>query len=140
MKLKANKEEKEQIKKELRELLDKAGRKIFVNCRSVSPSGMSRKLGFNIFIPNTREEIKKGYGKVTRFWLTLKICKLLDYPFDYYTETMKIKGCGMDMGFAVVYNLGGVLYPKGDGKTITGRNGNKNPETNGGFLLKHELL
>jgi hypothetical protein len=30
-----------------------------------------------------------------------------------------------------------MLYPKGDGKTITGRNGDIKPETDGGYLLKH---
>jgi hypothetical protein len=43
---------------------------------------------------------------------------------------------GMDMAFATVYAAGRRLYPKGDGKTITNRNGDKNPETDGGYLLK----
>lgn len=54
-----------------------------------------------------------------------------------------IGGCGMDMGFAAVYELSRVLFPKGfklpAGKR--GRNGNTSGfDTDGGYALKQEWL
>jgi len=43
-------------------------------------------------------------------------------------------------GFHLIYSLGQTLFPKGDGKTIIGRNGDTKPENDGGYLLKHEWL
>jgi hypothetical protein len=59
---------------------------------------------------------------------------------DGKREGLRVSGCGMDMGFDIVYNLGRFLFPKGDGKTVTGRNGDTKPETDGGYLLKQEWL
>lgn len=35
--------------------------------------------------------------------------------WDSQREGIKVTGCGMDMGFALVYNLGAVLWPEGFG-------------------------
>jgi len=71
---------------------------------------------------------------------------------DYYAATVigskvdgnnggiRIGGCGMDMGFALVYELGRALWPDGDGKYTRERNGNKEPEKDGGYLLNHRWL
>ena len=64
----------------------------------------------------------------------------MDYPFDEKTECVSVSGYGMDMGFHMVYSLGRTLYPNGDGKTVTRRNGDTKPETDGGYLLKHEWI
>jgi hypothetical protein len=54
---------------------------------------------------------------------------------------IKCGGCGMDMGFNLVYNLGHVLFPNGSEKgLVIGRNGDKKPETDGGYLLKQSWL
>ena len=54
-----------------------------------------------------------------------------------------VTGCGMDMGFSLVYNLGRYLWPDGfdlpEGER--GRNGDKSGHDNdGGYALKHRWL
>ncbi len=128
MKVKYTKEEKEQQIKDLKKLLNKANRKVFCIVKNVSSSGMNRDIDFYAFIYEK--------GEIQKHWLSYRIAGLLDYPFNDNRECVKVNGCGMDMCFSVVYNLGSLLYPKGDGKTITGRNGSKEPETDGGYLLQ----
>ena len=132
MKVEYTNEEKEEQKEILKKLLDKAGRKVYGIVKNVSRSGMNRDIDFYCF---TYEK-----GEITKHWLSYRIAGLLDYNFNDERETLKVNGCGMDMIFSVVYNLGSFLYPNGDGKTITGRNGDKEPETDGGYLLTSERL
>ena len=51
---------------------------------------------------------------------------------------IKISGCGMDMGFALVYNLGRTLWPDGTPEPHGKRNGQ--PDSWGGYALKHRWL
>jgi len=132
MKVKYTDEERTEQIKQLRELLNKSGRVVYGIIKGVSRSGMSRDIDFYCF---TCED-----GKIVKNWLSHRIAGLLNYPFNDKKECIKVNGCGMDMIFSVVYNLGSVLYPNGDGETITGRNGDKEPETDGGYLLKHDYL
>ena len=54
---------------------------------------------------------------------------------------IKVDGCGMDMGFSLVYNLGRVLFPEGFAVTGRGRNGDTSGrDTDGGYALKHRWL
>lgn len=56
---------------------------------------------------------------------------------------LKVSGCGMDMHFHVVYELGRVLYPKGFKlrKGMYGRNGDKSGyDKDGGYALKKESI
>ena len=46
----------------------------------------------------------------------------------------------MDMGFEIVYHLGRVLWPDGDGKFTRNRNGDTGPETDGGYLFNQRWL
>ncbi len=124
--------EREQIKEQLRKWLDNCGREISQTVTKVSPSGMSRHI--KNLIPLADEK-----GCVSLVCIDWHICKVMEYTAlsDY---GVYVTGCGMDMGFHIVYNLGSILYPKGDGKTITGRNGDKNPETDGGYLIKQRWV
>ena len=47
-------------------------------------------------------------------------------------------GCGMDMGFHLVYALGSMLWPDGTPEPHGTRNGA--PDTSGGYALRHEWL
>ncbi len=47
-------------------------------------------------------------------------------------------GCGMDMGFSLVYSLGHALWPNGTPEPHGTRNGE--PDTCGGYALKHRWL
>jgi hypothetical protein len=51
---------------------------------------------------------------------------------------LKTGGCGMDMGFSLVYNLSSILFP--NGAFIKGAKGKKEAKTNGGYMIKHEWL
>ena len=132
MKVKYSKNETEEEKQNLISLLDRTDRTIYACVKNVSRSGMSRDIDFFVF--------ETEGNKVIKHWLSYKIAGLLDYPFNDKKETVKVGGCGMDMCFSVVYNLGRLLYPNGDGKTVIGINGDTEPETDGGYLLKYKLL
>jgi len=121
-------EEREKIKEELRELLKKANNTIYQIITKVSPSGMSRHI--KNLIPCI-----DGNGELSIMSIDWYICKVLDGVM-LSDKGIFIGGSGMDMGFWIAYNLGRVLYPNGDGKTITGRNGSKESETDGGYLIK----
>jgi len=83
----------------------KPGDTVYTVIRSVSRSGMSRRLDLYTIQDNR-----------PRF-LTTFTADLLG--LSYGTESwikgagLRVSGCGMDMGFAVVYNLSTVLF--GDG-------------------------
>lgn len=128
------------IKQECLKYIELSGRKVIVVIKGVSRSGMCRNMDFYSIIPLTEQEQQEQKKKVSIVYLNYYISKLLSYPRDKNNGSLKIKGCGMDMAFDVVYNLGRVLYPFGDGKTIIGRNGDKNPEQDGGYLLSYEKL
>jgi hypothetical protein len=46
-----------------------------------------------------------------------------------------VGGCGMDMGFHLVYSLGAALWPDGTPEPHGNRNGE--PDSTGGYALKH---
>ena len=90
-------------------------------------------------------------GKMEKYWLSYWIAKAIDFSFaTKKPEGIKVGGCGMDVGFEVVYNLGRVLYPNGVeccGKTCCSNdhmNGNRNYEPHlhrdGGYAFNQEWL
>lgn len=115
-------------RKELKGMIEKGGRRIYCILNSVSRSGMTRIITPYVIIKNVP------------CFVGCLIAELLDLKRDLHSGGVKVSGCGMDMGFWLVYEVGSVLYKGGDGKTITGRNGDKKPETDGGYLLKHIWL
>lgn len=122
-------ENKKKVLKDLKEILEKGNRKVYCILRHVSSSGMNRRISF-FSINNNKPICLDWYIEKTD----------LGYKPDRRKDGLRIGGCGMDMGFSVVYKVGNIVYPNGDGKTITGRNGDTKPETNGGYLLKHIWL
>jgi len=77
-----------------------------VHCilRHVSKSGMFRVI--DLLKVNDPQNIL-GIG-----W---NVAKALDMKYDRDREGIKVSGCGMDMGFSVVYDLSRTLYPNGHG-------------------------
>lgn len=53
-------------------------------------------------------------------------------------DAIKIGGCGMDMGFALVYELGMKLWPDGTPEPHGQRNGE--PDSNGGYALRQRWI
>ena len=98
-----------------------------INCilRHVSKSGMSRSIS-----------LLKGDSDITYF-AALAMGKKIDQK----NGGIKIGGCGMDMGFHLVYNLGWCLFPEGFKVEGRGRNGDMSGwDKDGGYALKQRWL
>lgn len=102
---------------------------VYTSLRHVSASGMSRVIAVFIARPDG--------GMVDATW---SVGKIIGEPVAKTKcgEGLRVGGCGMDMGFHVVYNLGMCLWPKGTEKPHSTRN--SEPDSCGGYALKHEWL
>ena len=92
-------ERKEAIEK-LHRLID-PGDVIYTNMLHVSKSGMYRVM--DVFIIKDNIPLR----------LTWSVADAIQERYDRKYEGVGVTGCGMDMGFHVVYNLSRVLYPQG---------------------------
>ena len=78
------------------------------------------------------------------------VARAIDHPCERRQLAVKMGGCGMDMGFALVYNLSSVLFR--DNFICTGEkcpsndhnNGEKDrtphKHSDGGYALRHRQL
>jgi hypothetical protein len=105
----------------------KPGDTVYTILRHVSASGMSRRIDLYTIKDNTKVYLS-GYAA------DLMGDKLSDKPGGGIVVT----GCGMDMGFSLVCNLGYCLWPNGTPEAHGWRNGE--PDSDGGYALKHEWL
>ncbi len=99
--------------------------------RSVSSSGMSRQIDVYWL---------RGSEKV---YLTALVSKIVGYSRNCKSRALKVGGCGMDMGFAVVYDFSSYIFPEGFRlqKSEQGRNNDPSPvDKDGGYALKQEWL
>jgi hypothetical protein len=119
-----------EIKARLLKILN-GNRRIYTNLKRVSSSGMSRHISLHIANGNEITDITWYAGKI------------LGYKHSSDTGGLVVGGCGMDMGFAVVYSLSRMLFPDGF-KLVNGeygRNGDKSGYDNdGGYCLKQQWL
>ena len=120
----------------------KPGDTVYTVLRHVSRSGMTR--GIDVYILQDNQPQ----------WITAYVGKAIDQPqsMDYWRKSMglKIGGCGMDMGFHVVYSLSYSLFK--DGFECIGEKCPSNDHSNGdrvytphhhkdvGYSLKHAWL
>lgn len=93
--------------------------------RSVASSGMSRQIDFYLIKDNIP------------IWITGRIARLLGWR-QSKRESLIVSGCGMDMGFHVVYETGSALWPDGTPQPHGTRNGEA--DSAGGYALKHRWL
>ena len=98
--VKYSKDEIENARKNLKELL-KPGDTVYTILRHVSRSGMSRSI--SMFVVKKNEHIDVTY------WAS----RVLEDRIDQRNNGIVTTGCGMDMGFHLVYNLSWTLFPKG---------------------------
>lgn len=115
---------KEQAQRNLFDLGIKAGDRVYCVLRRVSASGMSRNIDFYIIKNNEP------------LFITGLVANLLGLKRAH--EGLTVKGCGMDMGFATVYNLGAALWPDGTKEPHGTRNGQ--PDTDGGYALNSSWI
>lgn len=125
-----------EAKAELHKLL-KAGDTVYTDVGTVSRSGMSRTM--SVYIPVINEHT----GKPDIRDITHLVAKVAGYKRNDRGE-LKVGGCGMDMGFAVVYSLAARMFGRGgECKAygyVRGRNGDTEPETDGGYMLHQRWL
>lgn len=122
---------KEEAIKRLRGWI-KPGDTVYTILRHVSRSGMQRVI--QVVTLNVKD------GKVETGHVGWNVATALGLRYDRDREGVVMNGCGMDMGFDLVSHIGQLLWSHGDGVYISGRNGSTQPETDGGYLLKHRWL
>lgn len=90
--------------KELKKMLRYANYTVYTQVNHVSKSGMSRSI--SLYIPAYDKSSKRKY-----------ICKLdyhvkdiLGHSIDKNSGGLRVYGCGMDMGFDLVYRLSHRVY------------------------------
>lgn len=130
----------------------KPGDEICFVVTHVSRSGMQRSIEFYIAQIETRTEythhgsadnppMSTTSRKVRRpviSRITWEMSRVLGYRIDQKHGGIVVGGCGMDMGFHCVYNLGMRLWPKGTRKPHGRRNGQ--PDSTGGYALKSRQI
>jgi hypothetical protein len=118
---------RDQCRKELRKIL-KPGGTVYTILRSVSSSGMTRVVSVVIAHKGDIRNITHLVAGATEHSL----------KFGGGFDGIVLTGCGMDMGWNLVYVLGASLWPNGTRKPHGTRNGE--PDSNGGYALHHEWL
>lgn len=126
------KTEREKTLENLRMML-KPGDTVHTVLSSVSRSGMTRVIRVLILKPD-----KKAPNGVQILEPTYAVSAVLDYRMSKNCDGLVVGGCGMDMGFHVVYSLGKALWPDGTDKPHGTRNGE--PDRDGGYALKQRWL
>ena len=115
------------------ETLLKPGTIVYTSLRHVSASGMTRWIDCFAVEPSA---LQHQQGRITN--ITNLVCEAAGLTYCTRRNSLKIGGCGMDMGFQVVYLLGLSLWPAGTPEPHGTRNGE--PDSNGGYALKHQWL
>jgi len=115
----------EQAIEELKEHI-KPNDVLYTQLEHVSRSGMTR------FIKVRR--IKDDYP----YDLTYLASVALGWKYSDRYCAIKTEGCGMDMGFHLIYSLGQVLWPNGTDEPHGTRN--DEPDYRGGYAIKHRWL
>jgi len=112
----------------------KPGDEVRTILRKVSASGMSRRISLVIARNNEIIDITWDAARV----MEDKVKQGGKYVQD---AGMVVQGCGMDMGFHIVYNLGRYLFPDGFAVEGSGRNGDTSGHDNdGGYALKQRWM
>ena len=123
----------ENARKELLEIL-KPGDTVYCVLRHVSRSGMQREISF----------FTEGMRRIDS-----QVCDALDMRWGKHNGVVA-SGCGMDMGFAIVYNLSHVLFndsfvcigdrcPSNDHSNGE-RNYKPHKHSDGGYALRHHWI
>jgi hypothetical protein len=132
--------EKNEALEKLREFI-KPGDTIYTTLKHVSKSGMMRVI--DLFVIQDDEPRR----------ITSLACRATKSTYNDKHEGMKMDGCGMDMGFAAVYDLSYNMFPNGFeciGETPVRcpsndhSNGDRDytphMHSSGGYALKHRWM
>lgn len=102
----------------------KAGGTVYTLVTSVARSGMSRRI--KVYVMHTDQRTGKAYPAN----ITHLVAAVLGYSRN--DDGMLVRGCGMDMGFHVVYSLSRTLHKDAD------TSGASHPDP--GYLLTQRWL
>lgn len=86
----------------------KKGDTLYTILRHTSSSGMTRVI----------DVVKPEKGEMV--WLGYNIAVAMDLPYDRKNNGVKVAGGGMDMGFALIYDLGAILFGR-NGQSLNQR-------------------
>jgi hypothetical protein len=95
----------------------KPGDTVYTILRHVSRSGMQREIGVVLMLPDDRKrDLDARHGGMTPVDLhpNYPVAKVIGARVGK-RDGVIMDGCGMDMGFALVYELSARLYPDGYG-------------------------
>ena len=107
--------------------LIKPGCTIRTHVNHVSTNGMTRRISCYIVDPRDNEIIR----------IDSYVSDITGYKHSDKGGLI-IGGCGMHMGFHLVYTLGALLWPNGTETAHSTRNGQ--PDSTGGYALKQRAL
>lgn len=116
---------KEEAIEKLREWI-KPNDILYTQLQHVSKSGMTRHIAVR--------KIENDYP----YDYTGLVAKALGWKYSDKYHGIKVEGCGMDMGFHLIYSLGYVLWPNGTPEPHGTRNGE--PDSAGGYAIKQRWL
>ena len=105
--------------------LIKPGQTIYCTLRSVSANGVQRRISLHTIHKGQLISLDHTASVLTG-------CTLSD------KGGIVCNGCGMDMGFDLVYSLGQSLWPNGTPRPHGTRNGQ--PDKDGGYALNHTWI
>lgn len=94
----------QEAREQLLPILEKGNFTVYTELKHVSQSGMSRRI--SCYVATAPGELVNIDWYIERMDL---------YNRDIKNGGLKVSGCGMDMGFAVVYNLSSSLFRNEDG-------------------------
>lgn len=100
---KAQQQEQTEAREKLRKWL-KPGDTVYVILRHVAKSGMSRDIGVVLLHPDG--------SRMVDLHPNYLVAKAIGAPLNKAGDGVKMGGCGMDMGFELVYNLAFSLFGK----------------------------
>lgn len=116
----------------------KPGATVYCLLRHRAASGMFRVIDLLIF--------EKGQP----YTLGWNAAKAIERTYDRNREGIRVSGCGMDMGFELVYSLGYALWPDGfdcigegcpsNDHSNGDRDYTKHHHKSGGYALRHRWL
>lgn len=99
---------------------------VYTRLNHCSRSGMMRVIDLFVIRENEPRRI------------TWQVCAATNGTYNEKHDGLRMDGCGMDMGFAAVYNLGRTLWPDGTPEPHGTRNGEA--DSDGGYALKHRWM
>lgn len=89
------------------------GSTVYTILRSRARSGMSRVISPVVLQPKTYDSGCDVKWEAEPIFPEYKVAQLLGLGLDK-NQGIKIQGCGMDMGFHLVYTLASILYDDGN--------------------------